>query len=345
MERLSNSLRLVTATEFAKLIKGLIKDYTLYGTIDRDGTPAYAQIEDFKDLKLRQRPSHLSPKEFLFPPEEKLLTFDIEKQTSRAIATAPRQAIIGLAPCDLRAISLMDAVFKGAPTDPNYTKRRRRTILIGADCAPDEFCFCSSVGSATAEDFDLFLHILKHGFLIEVGSKKGSTLLKKYCKTRLATTREIAEVEKIEAKRIKNIKTQLNASQSELPAIYSASEDDPVWEQIGARCTGCGSCNHVCPTCYCFDLKDTVALDLQRAERSRHWDACTMDDFAKVAGGHDFRATRAGRLRHRMRRKFQYPSAQYDALFCVGCGRCSRTCLVDINIAEVTNDICANKKT
>jgi len=335
----------LSKTEFRRLIDGLIADYALYGTVLKDNVPAYAAIDNFKELKLGQRPTHLSPKGFTFLPEEKLLTFDIEEQTARTVTEAPKQAIIGLAPCDLHATALMDNVFRSSPADPNYTRRRRQTLLIGADCTPDAYCFCSSVKTSQAEKgFDLFLHILGRGLLVRVGTKKGRAVLERYATTRKATKDEIAEVEKTEARRIKKIATKLNAAPEELPGLYANSEDNPVWNKIGEKCTGCGSCNHVCPTCYCFDIKDEISLDLKTGERSRHWDACTLEDFAKVAGGHDFRGSRAGRLRHRMRRKFQYPVKEYNSLFCVGCGRCSRTCLVGINISEVTNDICADKK-
>ncbi len=337
-------MKYLSKTEYRCLINGLIKDYALYGPVLKDKTPAYAPIEHFKELRLGLRPTHLSAKEFLFPAQEELITFDIKNQTTRAVTKAPRQAIIGLAPCDLHAISLMDRVFSSPPEDINYTKRRSRTLLIGADCQPDNYCFCDSVKAATVENgFDLFLRTLKNGVLVNIGTKKGQAVLQRYTKTRQAAKGELAEAAKAESKRIKKIKTRLAASPEELLGLYSASEDNPVWERIGAKCTGCGSCNHVCPTCYCFDIKDDISLDLSTSTRSRHWDACTLEDFAKVAGGHDFRATRAGRLRHRMRRKFQYPVKEYGSLFCVGCGRCSRTCLVKINIAEVTDEICTDK--
>jgi sulfhydrogenase subunit beta (sulfur reductase) len=95
----------------------------------------------------------------------------------------------------------------------------------------------------------------------------------------------------------------------------------------------------VCPTCYCFDVRDEMQTDLKTGERVRVWDACTLEDFSKVAGGHSFRSSRSARLRHRFNRKFNYLADRFDALFCVGCGRCSRTCLVEINIAKVTNEL------
>ena len=87
-----------------------------------------------------------------------------------------------------------------------------------------------------------------------------------------------------------------------------------------------------------------MGANLKDGVRARVWDGCTLEDFAKVAGGHNFRKTRAERLRHRFNRKFRYLTDRFGALFCVGCGRCSRTCLVKINIAQTTNELIAEAK-
>ncbi|MBI5344370.1 MAG: 4Fe-4S dicluster domain-containing protein [Deltaproteobacteria bacterium] len=42
---------------------------------------------------------------------------------------------------------------------------------------------------------------------------------------------------------------------------------------------------------------------------------------------------RAVRLRHRFNRKFNYLTGRFGALFCTGCGRCSRACLMKITIS------------
>ena len=62
-----------------------------------------------------------------------------------------------------------------------------------------------------------------------------------------------------------------------------------------------------------------------------------MDDFAKVAGGEDFRKGRDARQRHRYYRKFKYPVDKFNRYFCTGCGRCTRTCMADINLIDTVN--------
>jgi len=325
---------------FKGLIKGLMKAHRVYGTIDRDGFPAFAEISSPDELVLSASPTHLSAKEFLFPQREVLLRYDMKKGVHEAVIASERQVLVGLHPCDIKGLGLMDRVFAHGTPDPNYLARRDQTIIIGADCVPDDYCFCQSLGNSEAESgFDIFLHALSKGFLVRTGTEAGESLLSGLADTREPTKRELADYQERKARRDSSFRASVNASPKDLPGIYAKSDEASVWEKIGAICTGCGSCNNVCPTCYCFDVKDEVKASLVEGERVRTWDGCALEDFAKVAGGHNFRKTRAERLRHRFNRKFRYLSGTFDSLFCVGCGRCSRTCLVKINIVDVTNEI------
>jgi formate hydrogenlyase subunit 6/NADH:ubiquinone oxidoreductase subunit I len=333
-------IKYITDKGFARLVSGLINERRVFGTVSKDGFPAFGEINEPEELVLFQTPTYLSAKEFFFPQKETLLRFNMHEGTHEPVVEAEAQAVIGLHSCDVHAVALMDRAFAHGTPDVNYAARRARTIIIGTDCFPDEYCFCSSVGTMDSDEgFDLFLHKLSRGMLVRVGSDQGGELLEKYASARNATKAEVREHEEGKAVKEASFKTRLDAPPDILPDIYAKSDEHPVWDRIGAICYGCGSCNNVCPTCYCFDIRDEVRPDLSGGERVRVWDGCTLEDFAKVAGGHNFRSTRASRLRHRFNRKFRYLSDKFDALFCVGCGRCSRTCLVNINIAEVTNEI------
>lgn len=321
------------------LVERLMEDRLVYGPVKKHGFPAYSEITDFSELELLQTPTHLSAKEFLFPQREPLVRFSVQDNTSEEVVGAVDQAIIGLHSCDIHAIGLMDKVFGYGVPDPNYLARRQRTVLVGTDCMPDEYCFCSSVGTEEAEGgFDIFLHEISTGFLVRTGTVTGRRLVKSVA-TRDAGAAEAEELEARKLKRLDSFTTRLDIDWKLLPSVYQRSGGSTVWEKIGRICYGCGSCNNVCPTCYCFDVKDEVSADLQEVERVRVWDGCTLEDFARVSGGHNFRSNRAERLKHRFNRKFNYLTEKFGELFCVGCGRCSRTCLVKINIAEVTNEL------
>jgi ferredoxin len=86
-------------------------------------------------------------------------------------------------------------------------------------------------------------------------------------------------------------------------------------------------------------VKDELNLDMTTGARVRNWDSCQLDDFATVAGGHNFRKSRALRQRHRFMRKGKYILDAHNYLGCVGCGRCARACLVDITPVNVFNEL------
>jgi ferredoxin len=324
------------------LLSALIEGCDVYGPIKKEGFPAFGEITRPSELALGHGPTHISAKGYLFPPREVLLSFDLDaaEGSHRAVVEARDQVLIGLNACDIHGLNLMDRVFAHGTPDANYLARRARTIIIGTDCVPDAYCFCESMKTGVVEEgFDLFLNKVASGFLVSFGSDRGRELLSGKIKGRKARMAELKALEKARSRRKKLFETRIDADPSELPSIYSASDDSPVWDKIGKICYGCGSCNTVCPTCYCFDVRDEMTTNLKSGERVRVWDACTLEDFSKVAGGHSFRGSRAARLRHRFNRKFNYLAERNGALSCVGCGRCSRTCLVEINIAKVTNEL------
>ena len=106
---------------------------------------------------------------------------------------------------------------------------------------------------------------------------------------------------------------------------------------MSKKCLSCGSCNLVCPTCYCFDVTDRLQLNLKDGKRFRRWDSCQLDSFAAVATGENFRTERKNRLKHRLNRKCLYETSDYGKPSCVGCGRCARACVAGIDIKEAIN--------
>ena len=335
-------LRFLSKASFKVLLSTLIEGYDVYGPVKKGGFPAFGEIARPSELILGQGPTHISAKGYFFPPKEVLLSFDLDAEdgSHQPVVEARDQVLIGLNACDIHGLNLMDRVFAYGTPDANYLARRAKTIIIGTDCVPDSFCFCDSLGTGLVDEgFDLFLNKITSGFLVSFGSDRGRELLSGMGTTRKATAGELKGLLKARARRKSSFETRIDADPSALPGIYSASDESPVWDRIGNICYGCGSCNNVCPTCYCFDVRDEMTTDLKSGKRVRVWDACTLEDFSKVAGGHSFRGPRAARLRHRFNRKFNYLVDRYGALSCVGCGRCSRTCLVEINIAKVTNEL------
>ena len=279
-----------------------------------------------------------SPKKFIFPPREDLVAFK-GTEASRPQADKTERIIFGVHPYDIHAISVLDDVFNDGQKDPYYLEQRARTIIVGVDVQkPSLNAFCSSMGTATAEDgFDLMLTPIEGAYFVRVATAAGKKILpQKLAKTPADSQR--AQFQKEQGKaQVRFALNRVTTPVKELPVLLEKNQHHPVWEELEKRCLGCGSCNLVCPTCYCFDVKDDVALDLSGGVRYRTWDGCLLKDFTRVASGEVFRESRAHRNRHRFFRKGKYMIEKYNKPGCVGCGRCTTHCLADINPVEVFN--------
>ena len=115
---------------------------------------------------------------------------------------------------------------------------------------------------------------------------------------------------------------------AKLPSLF----DGPLWADQSLRCVGCGACAFVCPTCVCFDIQEEA--DTRQGRRLRTWDSCGYHMFTLHASGHNPRETQGARWRQRIYHKFSYYPERYGTLGCVGCGKCTRACPVDMNLQE-----------
>lgn len=259
-------------------------------------------------------PPYLPPKKYLFPPRERLwsLAADEYRRNGRC---AEAMALVGLAPCDLRALAYLDRVFAD---DPHYQERRRRTLLVGTACTPTEECSCL-VGDYPPGD------IFLAGDRLWCGSAQGEELAARLLSV-LGDEQDRPLPPPEAAGR--------PASNGRLLAAFGRSAEAPLWARIAKRCLSCGACSAVCPTCTCYDVVDE-ALPGKAPERFRTWDNCFFTSFALVAGGHNFRRDRAERLRFRFEHKFFGFGTLRGETSCVGCGRCARACPVGINLEEI----------
>src|SRR5690606_30708405 len=96
-----------------------------------------------------------------------------------------------------------------------------------------------------------------------------------------------------------------------LGVLLHQNFDHPVWQDVKDECLACGSCTSVCPTCYCFGVKDYVDLSLESGGRQRFWDSCMFYEFSRVAQDHVFVPDREARVKQRMYHKLTYYQQQF----------------------------------
>jgi sulfhydrogenase subunit beta (sulfur reductase) len=312
----------------------------VYAPARKENLFVFAPVDNPADISLEYVPTVLPPKKYYFPPEEDLLKFTVTPfKTAKAIAEFEPFILFAVHTCDIAGLQCMDVVFKESPEDPNYLNRREKMAVIGIECLTycDTYATCASVGNHEPRGgYDLMMVDCGTRFVMHVNSSKGEELVH----MPLVREADARDMEALDAARLKKKKAFKHEFNAQLPAVYEAFDSSftsPVWKDVGRRCVGCGNCTAVCPTCYCFDVQDTMDLTLNSGTRSRIWNSCQMEDFAKVAGGEDFRKGRDSRQRHRYYRKFKYPVDKFNRYFCTGCGRCSRACMAGIVLRETVN--------
>jgi len=340
-------MRIILKEDFTKFVNSLIKDNSLnvIGVKSKGEKFAFGHLDSASELRLDYDVTLLPPKKYFFPQRETLVTYDV---ANGFFAKDPSDfkptVIIGVHPYDIVALLHMDEIFRETKSDPYYFEKRKSSIIIGVNIQNmSKWCFAPYMGCATIDyGYDLMLTDLGNRYAINIGSLKGEELLEKYAKN--VTDALARDVQLVGQKKqeIVNMSQQKFDFPTELiPELLSKTyEKSGFWERHSEKCLACGSCVLVCPTCYCFDVKEDPDLSLKEGERIRTWDGCLLEDFAKVASGENFRPTRPTRYRHRYFKKGKYLFDRFGFVSCVGCGRCSSNCLPDIaNPVSLLNDM------
>ncbi|MEA3350042.1 MAG: 4Fe-4S dicluster domain-containing protein [Chloroflexota bacterium] len=336
------NLQILEKGAIAPMVEALIADYRVVGPQAKGTKFVFDTIADANELRLDYNTTILPPKKVLQPQHERLATFNLQGEpTTESVVEAKPTVLFGVHTCDLKAINLLDEAFSDDYPDAHYLSRREKTLLVSIECLKpcDEHSFCKDMGTLTADGgYDLHLTEIESGYLVETGSEAGEELLAAYAQSSEGGVYQ-STLEQIRSDKQDHFESKLHFDAAELPAMLGDAFEHPIWQDMGERCLACGSCTNVCPTCYCFNIEDEVNMTLTEGERVRSWDSCQLDEFASVAGGENFRESRAARQRHRLMRKGKYIYAKFDELGCVGCGRCIRTCTAKISIVESYNAI------
>lgn len=301
----------------------------LFIPVDKGGNRVFEEFgqNGGPALGLPQEQTVLPVKKVFLPPSETL--FDFSHDSIRQPAEPEDTAVFGMHVCELSADSLLAANMAWDRPDFPFLARRGRGLTIGVSCRRSSGCFCEKTGHDRAGpgDYDLFLDVGDPGRpRLLAGSDAGRELA-----TAAPFVLEEA-AEEIKAPLARNPEAWPLES---LPEKLHDSFGAVMWDELAARCLGCGNCTIVCPLCYCFYTRDETGLDPTTGRRLRLWDSCQLLAFARVAGGHNFRESRSERIWYRFSHKFMRTQQTFGAPGCSGCGACLHFCPVGIDPRQV----------
>lgn len=325
----------IDAATVQKLISHLIsKGQVMAPQRKGENSYAYLPVTNAGDVVL-DYPRTIQPlKKFFLPPIETLLEFQRSANSYKEIEEEIEPRIFfGIHSYDMQGVRRLDYSFTAGNPESNYLRRREQCQFIGISYSEDKNHFGPAVGIDVDEidGFCLYLKKYENFYELWVIDDQGQELLEDFPPELLQSEETYQTANGTTAK----IKVHYNR----LPQIFEHVYHSDVWQKVADRCVGCGTCNLLCSTCYCFDVRDEVELDVDNGKRQRFWDSCMLNRFAEVAGGEDFRDKLHLRTRHRLYRKFKYITDKSSDIHCVGCGRCSKYCPADINIVEIINDL------
>lgn len=342
---------LIAKKNLTKFVSKLNHVLTVYGPVAHQSQFKFDTITSGKQLRLDYETTILPPKKYFIPPKQETLTFTrspivevheaFDRKDSETLWNGKRFLLFGVHSCDLAAIHFHDLILTQIYPDPYRTRRREEGIIIGLHCLqPCQDSFCKSTDTLNSTNCaDLMFTERDDSYYVDVLTDVGHKIIE-YAKDLFspASKDEIKQVKNVLTQRVQIFPDPIKDFYG-IPDQIEATYEGEMWNRLGKRCFGCGSCTLVCPTCFCFDVVDRVELNLKKGARVRVWDSCQLVDFALVAGGHNFRPTIPSRVRFRIYHKFRTEPEQVNLIGCVGCGRCTHTCPADIDMVEILTDI------
>ncbi len=300
----------------------------------------FLPVEDPRNVVFDYNRTIRPPRRFFFPERESMFTYDSEQVALTEIPLKEEKIIIfGVHPCDIVGLRIVDSEFIDSQPDAYYVRRRKKGIIIGLSCLPDQHCFCNVRRLEFVDaGFDLFFHEIPDGFVVRVGTIVGHKLVDPYENILFeeVTKKDTKQLADFETKRSKMFKFQGNWDN--LRYMMELRMDHPMYDVESEKCVGCGNCTLTCPTCRCYDVRDVPNPDSLTGSRIRIWDSCQFRTHGLVAGPHNFRDTKRDRFVNRYHCKNAY-CPETTTSYCVGCGRCTYFCPAGIDFPRNLQEI------
>ena len=337
------SSKVIKKEELQNFLNSLRKSYKVYTPVQENDFYSFKLLTDEQKPDLNFTNTRLSPKSLIFPQSERMFEFSLDKKNETAyilkepLKDYPPAVIMGIRPCDAKALKLMNVNFDNPQfKDPWWCKRINSMTFIGIGCNdPENTCFCTSVncGPFNEEGLDVILFDLGENYLAKALNEKGAEVLEAGGIDKEANSSLLKKADELRVKAEKKIISYVptdKLKEKDVNELFNAS----FWDEVAFACINCGLCTFLCPTCWCFDIQDEVTK--KQGDLIRNWDSCMFPLFTLHASGHNPRAEKVQRVRQRFMHKLKYYLDKYNnGVACVGCGRCIKFCPVNIDIREV----------
>lgn len=332
----------ISDQDFKIFLNALISKNSVIAPVAKKHKFVFEKLKDADQCRLDYDVTILPPKKEIFPARQELVRFDGSQYEG---CVRPEEKILfGVHFYDVKAIDMLDYLFTENNKDINYLANRNSITLVASNVQTvSERAFWGSVAKhVRPKGHDALITKLPDGkgYLFETFTPKGEKLIEvaadKFAdKFSEASNADITAAQKVNDEIMDKCPEKLAHSSEEIAKkVRDHFDKEKFWQEHAEDCFSCGSCNTICPTCYCFDVQDNWNLDQTSGIRTRTWDGCLTEDFAKVSLGagatENFRENRAERFRHRLMRKASYLNEKLGGPACVGCGRCSSACTADI---------------
>jgi len=323
--------------KFSEFLKALLKEYDVVAPVKEGDLINFKVVDKFDNLVMDYPKTVKSPKEFLFPQTELLCSYKFNGKDVDIVTEDikdRKRVLVGIHPCDVKAILILDKLFDWDYRDEHYFARRENTLLISLTCqSPDWSCFCTSIEGSPhgKEGTDVHITDMGDSYYVETKSPKGEALIK-------GQSSLFSEASEEDKKKVEDLEKQVTAK---LPGKIDTGKikenldhvfEHKVWDTVSAKCVHCGACAYLCPTCHCFDITDEG--NYEEGKKFRCWDACMAGHFTRMAGGHNPRNAVKTRYRQRIYHKFNYYKKNFDTIACVGCGRCITECPTGMDLVK-----------
>ncbi len=334
--------RLIKKDTLAGIAKKMAGDLLVWAPMKREDNVLFDILGTADEPFLTYLNSKNAPKNVFFPHTETLMKYTRTPKGmvfSSEVNKADASVLFGVRPCDAHSFALLDKLFDQEKyKDGYYISKRANNTVIALACVkpPYASCFCTSVDGEPvgSEGVDILLTDVGGDYLVEFLTDKGEKLVKYFGDTKADAAAE-AKKSELAMKAKEAVTSKIPAH--EVKPILDKNFDHPFWNTIHAKCLACGTCTYLCPTCHCFDISDEVIGS--DGVRLRSWDSCMFPLFTKETSGHNPRPTQKERWRQRTMHKFKYYVDMFNAIACVGCGRCVMSCPVNLDIRKVVEDI------